>query len=284
MSVDVKTGSALIPGTENPHGAVYSVFSDSDKNVSIAASNPSLPRIDLIVLKVQDSQYSGATNAWSIVVVTGVAASSPAVPTAPANSLILAQIAVGAGVTSITNGNITDRRPWLTAAGGITVVRSLAERDALVAPYDGTIVLRTDANDALNVWDTSGWQWHARPVGNQIAALQATTSTAYTDLATVGPTVTLECGSAIKVYLTAGIAASIQFEARMSFSITGATNVGANDANSIYRPDALLGRVSATFFLTGLTSGVHTITAKYRSDTAGSTASFIDRQIIVEAC
>jgi hypothetical protein len=156
MTVDVGSGHALIPGTENLKQAVYSCFNDGTVSKAIAASDPSLPRIDLVVIKVQDSFYSGAPNTWSIAVVTGVAAGSPAVPTAPANSIILAQVAVGAGVTSIVTANITDRRFYLTATGGIIPVRDQAERDALVGAYDGLTVWRQDI-DAIQTWNGASW-------------------------------------------------------------------------------------------------------------------------------
>jgi hypothetical protein len=162
MTVDVGSGHILVPGTENAKQALYSCFNDATKNVSIAASDPSLPRIDIIVAKVQDAFYSGATNAWSIVAVTGTAAGSPAVPTAPANAIILAQIAVGAGVTSIVNANITDRRFYLAATGGLTPVASQTERDALAGVYSGLPVWRSD-RESLEIRGASAWNEFRAP-------------------------------------------------------------------------------------------------------------------------
>jgi hypothetical protein len=114
MSVIVKSGVAVIPGSESGTQGVYGVINDADVTVGIAASDPTLPRIDIICFKVQDSQYSGSTNTSSLVAVTGTPAASPSVPTAPANSITLYQVAVGAAVTSILNANLTDVRPWLS--------------------------------------------------------------------------------------------------------------------------------------------------------------------------
>jgi len=50
---------------------------------------------------------------------TGTPASSPVAPTLPANSLLLAQVSVGAGVSTISSGNISDKRVWTVATGGI---------------------------------------------------------------------------------------------------------------------------------------------------------------------
>lgn len=284
MSVDVQSGHALVPGTENLKQAMYSCFNDGAVNRTITASDPSLPRIDIVVAKVQDTFYSGVANTWSIVVVTGVAASSPAVPTAPANSLVLAQVAVGAAVTSIVNANITDARPWLAATGGILPVRSKTERDALAGLYDGYTVWRQDAN-ALNISDGAGaWRWFTRPLTASTATNQTTSSLTFTDLATVGPSISLETGAAAKVTITASIQNTALFQARMGFAVSGATTVAANDLNSIFHPQTVQQRLTGTFLVTSLTAGTNVFTAKYRTDSAGVSASFTDRIITVEAC
>lgn len=145
MSVNVGSGHAFVPGSEGATQGCYLCFNDGTVNKSVAAADPSLPRIDIVVAKVQDSFYSGSTNSWSIAVVTGTPNSTPVAPAAPNNSITLAQIAVAAGATSIVTANITDARPFLTAQGGIIPVRSLAERDALLGTYGGFAVWRIDS-------------------------------------------------------------------------------------------------------------------------------------------
>lgn len=110
MSVNVAAGEAFIIGTEQAEQGAYHVYNDATVNKTIAAADATNPRYDLIVAKVQDAEYSGATNAWSLAVVTGTPAASPADPTVPANSITLARVQVDAGVTSIVSGKITDLR------------------------------------------------------------------------------------------------------------------------------------------------------------------------------
>lgn len=110
MSVDVASGYAWVRGTENAHQGAYHVYNDATVNLSIAAADATNPRIDLVVIKVQDAFYSGATRSASVTVVTGTAAASPTDPTIPANALVLARVRVAATVTTITTADITDVR------------------------------------------------------------------------------------------------------------------------------------------------------------------------------
>lgn len=108
MSVNVAPGQAWIAGTlENPQG-YYHVLSTATETVTIPAANSSNPRIDLICVVVTDpaAGQTGTAGA-SIIDVTGTPAATPVAPSAPPNSITIAQIAVGAGVTSITQSNIT---------------------------------------------------------------------------------------------------------------------------------------------------------------------------------
>lgn len=110
MSVDVAAGYAWVRGTENADQGAYHVYNDGTVNLSIAASDATNPRVDLVVIKVQDAFYSGATRTASVTVVTGTAAASPAYPSVPANSLVLAAVRVAAASTTVATAAITDFR------------------------------------------------------------------------------------------------------------------------------------------------------------------------------
>lgn len=157
MSVNVVSGHALIPGSEGSKQGVYSVTNDATVNVAITASDPSNPRIDLVVLKVQDSAYSGATNAASIVAVTGTPAGSPSAPAPPVNAVILAQIAVAASATSIVTGNITDRRQMVAATGGMIRCTS-STRPTTNSVTEGQLIYESDTDRVLFTTD-NGTSW-----------------------------------------------------------------------------------------------------------------------------
>lgn len=154
MSVDVLSGHGWVDGTEGANQGAYHVYNDATKNVVVAASDPTNPRKDLVVAKVQDAAYSGATNAWSIAVVTGTPAASPAEPAVPVNAIVLALVDVAALATTVVNGNITDRRRRASGLGGVAVCTS-ATRPA--APYAGQVIFETDTN-FLKVWSGSAWE------------------------------------------------------------------------------------------------------------------------------
>jgi hypothetical protein len=109
MSVDVAAGSAVVAGTQNPNQGSYYFFNDAVVNLVIAASDPTNPRNDLIVARIQDADYT-PPSAASLAVVTGTPAGSPVDPALPANSLVLARVRVDATVTTIVAGKVTDLR------------------------------------------------------------------------------------------------------------------------------------------------------------------------------
>lgn len=153
MTVNIAAGFAFIAGTEGTKQGTYFCENDATVNKSITASDPTNPRIDIVVAKIQDAFYSGATNAWSLAVVTGTPAGSPSAPAAPANSVTLAQIAVAANATTIVTGNITDKRPFMAAVGGSILCTSIVRP---ANPYEGLYGFETDTNAPI-YYDGTRW-------------------------------------------------------------------------------------------------------------------------------
>ncbi len=114
MSVNVLGGVVMIPQTLAANGGVYTGLNDATVNLTIAASNPTNPRIDIIVATAQDAAYAGSTNNWILQVITGTPAASPSQPSTPSSSVLLASVLVPANSTSVTNFYITDKRPFVT--------------------------------------------------------------------------------------------------------------------------------------------------------------------------
>jgi len=114
MSVNIAAGWCAIVGTYQANMGVYNAYNDATVNATITTADPTNPRIDLVCLTVTDSFYTGVSDTVSVNVVAGTPAGSPVVPATPVNSIALAEVAVGAGVTSILTANITDVRVPIT--------------------------------------------------------------------------------------------------------------------------------------------------------------------------
>lgn len=107
MKVTVASGVAFIDaGTFEANSGYYVFINDAPITVDISPSDPTLPRIDLVVARVYDGYYEGTANKGEIEVIRGDTNISPVVKTLPKGSIELGRITVPAGATSITAGNI----------------------------------------------------------------------------------------------------------------------------------------------------------------------------------
>lgn len=117
LSVTVAPGVAVVPNPA-PWGGPYNVGSDSDVAVTVPAADPGNPRVDLVVAQVHDSAYAGADDRWELEVVSGAAGSAPVAPATPDRALVLAQVSVPAGATTLSAGDVTDQRTTPATVGG----------------------------------------------------------------------------------------------------------------------------------------------------------------------
>jgi hypothetical protein len=121
------------------------------------------------------------------------------------------------------------------------------------------------------------------PSTASVATVQSTASTSFTDLATVGPAVTVTCGTIALVWYAAAMANSnSDAQCNASVAVSGATTVAANDVWALTSDGVTAGnyiRYGTAHAFTGLTAGSNTFTMKYRAGSA--TASYQRREIIV---
>lgn len=119
------------------------------------------------------------------------------------------------------------------------------------------------------------------PTVSTVTTSQNTTSSAYTDLTTVGPTVTVTTGTkALALYAAVSQNTGADVACFMAPAVSGATTVAANDQWAIINPSRITDfRIGATHMFTGLTAGSNTFTCKYR--TPAGTASFANRELII---
>jgi hypothetical protein len=128
--------------------------------------------------------------------------------------------------------------------------------------------------------------WDAIPPSNptsasaRVVTSQSTTSSTYTDLATSGPAVTLTTGTKALVIIGGKLQAAAGWTCEMSYAVSGATTISANNEWAISSYDNLNQQFSFASTQVSLTAGSNTFTAKYR-DQSTTGATFANRYIIV---
>jgi hypothetical protein len=118
-----------------------------------------------------------------------------------------------------------------------------------------------------------------------VATSEATSSLAYTDLATVGPTVNIvvpTSGRLLVSVTSAELGNAGSTACFMSFAGTGANTITAVDANALVQAGGAQQRASANTVLIGLIPGSTTLTAKYKVTGGGaSSCTFATRSLYV---
>ena len=152
MTVKVNLGYAFIKNSDGSKVFPVRMYS-STENVTITANASGNSRIDAVVLLIDTAETPNAavTNVAKLGVVAGTPSASPTAPSdndistaigASNPFLRLANVAVGSGVSEITNANITDMRVrainikrsgvYATASDGATVTFDVEDRASQV--------------------------------------------------------------------------------------------------------------------------------------------------------
>lgn len=119
------------------------------------------------------------------------------------------------------------------------------------------------------------------PETASVLVAETTTSTSYTDLATIGPEVTVETGPFALVLVHGSLENTGAGSSRMAYEVSGASSIAPADNRGI----GSFGSAGAGIVASGvalhqdLTPGTNTFTAKYR--VASGTGQFLSRRLVV---
>lgn len=135
--------------------------------VQLDPANSTNPRIDLVIVRNYDQITNGtdAETKGRIEVVTGTPSATPVAPYASIPAGVgyttLAEVTVAANATTITSGNIADKRRGTCARGG---VRVLLPGDSASDPgsYLGEFTDTGTAAGVLRRWNGTSWSWIAQ--------------------------------------------------------------------------------------------------------------------------
>jgi hypothetical protein len=159
MQVDVAAFEAVAV----QFGGPILLANDGTVQAALAAAPPANSRIDVIYAKQNESAAPGtdADNTRGIRVVTGVAAAAPQKPALPTGAVELAQVLVPAGAVATNSSGvvITQSAQFTTTTGGVLWVRTIAERDAIMASglYAAGLTVFVLADNS--VWVSTGAAW-----------------------------------------------------------------------------------------------------------------------------
>lgn len=197
-------------------------------------------------------------------------------------------ITAGTGITGGgTSGTVTitnDMATAINAKGDLVVGTGADAYSRLAVASTAGYLLTVDSAEA------TGLKW-AAPAGGltyssmgTVATEQTTTSTTFTDLSTVGPSVTVTTGTTAIVVITSGVDTEASGrDARIGVAVSGASSISAASTTVLrHRNDGARSNIqaSAVYVISGLTAGSNTFTLKYASG-LGGTVSFVNRNIFV---
>ncbi len=233
MSVDVAAGSAYVKDDHGAGGGVYAATWTATENVTIAAADPTNPRIDRIVLQIKDNALGDGANSITLQRIAGTPTAGATLVNlngagaVPGSSLLLANVLVPAAASSIVNANIDSSSTVRVQAslGGVssqrktsskTVNNSVADTDLL----NGEFTLKANTlgtTGRARLWLSGDWLNNTGSAHNPPAFKLK-----------LGGTTLLDTGNSASLSASANRGAWELYCNLMNLGATGSQEVGIN--------------------------------------------------------
>jgi hypothetical protein len=274
MNISVAAGYCAVANSASSLQGGYVFGLMTAGQLTVAAADTTNPRIDLAVAAVNDLGNDSSSSYVGLV--TGTPAATPSPPSPPVNSLILAQIAVAANVTSIVAGNITDERSYVVAPGGILPIQNAAAAPAVPESQfmynlaTGQLVQGTGTAGTVSVSSNTKWAPQATYLTSPVTAAHAGT---LTTLATVS--VSTDGVTDIEIYTKWAYILGSAAQMTLQVQIDG-TQVDEVNVTAAGSPDT--GGGSSRYFTsssqgTTPSAGTHAITWLFQASGSGTSTS-----------
>lgn len=155
LTLQINFGNAQI-GRQN--NGPYLGTSTAAQQVTLTTANSSNPRIDYVIIRSADPGVDSSPNkSWFPVVLVGTPAAIPGEPAAQLTDgdLLIAAVTVRTGTSTILAGDISDRRQYCAARGGVYVKSAI---DTRPGSYPGQLRYNPTSK-AYETWDADAVAW-----------------------------------------------------------------------------------------------------------------------------
>jgi hypothetical protein len=165
MSVLVGAGYCAVAHLTQGHGA-YIFGTVSQEALTVAANSSGQTRVDLVLARVYD--LGNSSSYCDVEIVAGTPGAGQAAT--PGTSLLLATVSVASGASSILNANITDKRVFTAAPGGVLPASAaaappLAPGQVIYDTSTGTLERLASSVTSSQTWSTPGTYSWTVPAG-----------------------------------------------------------------------------------------------------------------------
>ncbi|WP_329592108.1 hypothetical protein OG195_27235 [Streptomyces sp. NBC_01362] len=292
MTVLVSAGMAFIDQHDAGGSGTYVCINDSDATLTIQPSGGAGQfRRDAVVASVYDAETAGSVSEWRLEVIQGAYAASAGAtvrPSLPPNAQLLADVAVGASVTSISSANISDFRQYSVGLGGVLPTSSAG---APPRPHPGQVIYQMDT-DLFEVGLQAGGKRQVREqirpvVSDQVSQPGTLVTGSFTDFTSAQwppVTVTVPPSGMVRITIGAAVANSDSPTATawVRWRSTGALTETTAEANAISTYGSR-NYGSRTVVRSGMTPGASlTIIPQYNVSSVGANTRVSNGQLIVE--